>query len=241
MELENTYSSIDENCCENDQLIMNSSSPQEFMMKMSLAGNTMNVDKCVDFLIKRLFNGKTYDNDEKESKFEDSVFRILSKIKKEELVNKYLISKPAYGAIIVDILSWMWSKMSFNSVGFVPKSPKLDKVIGISKVMMKFDKDFIPSLRDKNGNNMMMIFAKILNFDKAASLIHRTGFSSSGCAFDEYVKNRYGCDFFKSFIVDMKCDPYAKNNRGECFANFFSKEFLKEDLGYKEFDLTEED
>ena len=225
-----------------DSFILHSKTPQELTMKFALAGKPVeSMDECVDFLIKRIFNGKTYDNDREEKDFENAVFEILSKIKKEELVNKYLISKSAYGAIIIDILSWMWSKMSFGSVGFVPKSPKLDKVLGISRVMMKFDDDFIPSLRDKDGNNMMMIFAKILKFDQAMRLIHRAGVSNSNSSFDEYVKNRYGCDFFKAFIVDMKCDPYVKNNKGECFANYFSVEFLNRELGYSNFNLTDED
>jgi hypothetical protein len=223
-----------------DSFIIHSKSPQELMMKLMLSGTQISgLDECVDFLIQRLFNGKVYDKDEKEKEFEDAVFGILSKIKKDELVNKYLISKSAYGAVIVDILSWMWSKMSFNSIGFVPSSPKLDKVIGLSKVMMNFDPDFIPSLRDKDGNNMMMIFAKVLNFDQASRLIHRAGVSSSNSSFDEYVKNRYGCSFFRSFIVDMKCDPYIKNSSGECFANFFSAEFLNCDLGYNQFNLKD--
>jgi hypothetical protein len=225
-----------------DSFILHSKTPQELTMKLALAGKPIgNMDECVDFLIKRIFNGKTYDEDKKEKEFEDAVFGILSKIKKDELVNKYLISKPAYGAVIVDILSWMWSKMSFNSVGFVPKSPKLDKVLGLSRVMMKFDEEFIPSLRDKDGNNMLMIFAKILKFDQAMRLISRVGISHTNSAFDEYVKNRYGCDFFRAFIVDMKCDPYIKNNEGKCFADFFSMEFLIADLGYNKFNLTEED
>ena len=43
-------------------------------------------------------------------------------------------------------------------------------------------------------------------------------------------------------ITVMKCDPYIKNSSGECFANFFSVEFLNCDLGYNQFliNLTEE-
>jgi len=235
MEFENTDDSL-------DSFIINSKTPQELMMKFNLAGTPLeNLDQCVEFLITRLFNGKVYDEDDEEKEFENSIFEILSKIKKEELINKYLISKTAYGNVIIDILNWMSSKMSFNSIGFVPKSPKLDKVLGLSKVMMKFDGGFIPSLRDKDGNNILMIFAKTLRFDQAMNLIHRTGFSNSNSAFDEYVENRYGCDFFKSFIVDMRCDPYVKNNLGECFAYFFSKEFLRYNLGYKDFYLTQDE
>jgi hypothetical protein len=222
-------------------------------MKLTLdAMEVESLDGCVDVLVKRVFDSHRK-VDGKSAEVDDALFRILEGIKKDELVDKYLVSKSAYGRIILDALAMMSTRMAFMSPSFCvapdgtvnslgDADGRLAKVIGFSKVLMKFDPEFVPSLRDADGDNMLMIFARVLRFDKVKELISRVGGNlnvptNEVTGFDNFVDGKYGCGFFRSFIVDMKCDPYAKNNDGRCFADYFSFWYLRTSLGYNPYDF----
>lgn len=216
-----------------DTFIMSSSTPSAFMMKMMLAGEKLTtLDECVAFLVSRLFDGMVYDDDRKEEAIEDAIFKILGNIKKGELVNKYLMTKESYASAVLSVLKWMGNKMALGGGYLAYGSVEQNKLLGIFHVLMKFDKKFIPSLRDAHGNNMLMIFANTLGFGKYLKLVRRVSFSTETANLDEYMKTRVGFKFFKAFVVDMKCDPFVKNNDGDCFADFFSYNCLVTELGY---------
>ena len=209
--------------------IVGSSSMTEFMMRMMLGGYAVRgEEEGVDMILSALF-GDDCDGVPSlyEKELEKSAFHLLAHVKNSVC----LLNKGRYGRVMLGFLQYIYQH-TFISLSAVNESvgPYIDRIMKLSEIMAKLDENFIPSLRDGNGNNILMLLVNAFKFEDVMRYIGRVSYSKA--VMDEFLKNQYSLKLFKFFVREMKCDPYEKNNQGRSLASYFSDDFIHGELGF---------
>lgn len=209
--------------------IVGSSSMTEFMMRMMLGGYAVRgEEEGVDMILSALF-GDDCDGVPSlhEKELEKSAFHILSQVKNSEC----LLNKGRYGRVMLGFLQYMYQH-TFISLTAANENvgPYIDRIMKLSGIIAKLDENFIPSLRDGNGNNILMLLADAFKFEDVMKYIGRVSYSK--VIMDEFLKKQYNLILFEFFVHEIKCDPYEKNNQGRSLASYFSDDFIHSELGF---------
>ena len=213
------------------KILENSKSFSEFALKMMLSGEAASEKDCLLTLFKII----AFKHDSSSV----SAIKHLRSASKMERNRSFFLDKQRLGELVRVVLSLLETdSISFFLQIYEPKAKGgtnfthmffMHMFLNYMEIVSDVDDEFIPSLRDSEGNNLPMIFVRALKFTEMMEIMRRT--LCGNTRMEYFFYSNLGSDvFFKFLISKLKCDPYLKNKDGVCFGDFVSTKFLKEKL-----------
>ena len=146
-------------------------------------------------------------------------FKYLHTITDQDVISKYIVNKRVFS----DIMKCLFvddSSVESNASRFF---------LDFARLIYHFDKDFIKSFRNKEGDNLLTLFCRLKRFTQQP----RCYAHNYGSYFDasDYIRGSVLREIFSILIKEMGCNPKDENNRGLSLDAFIHDKALRFDLG----------
>jgi hypothetical protein len=146
-------------------------------------------------------------------------FNYLHTIKDQDVISKYIVSKRVFSDVL---------KCLFDDEHSV-ESNAYQFFLDFIRLVHHFDKDFIKSFHDKEGDNLLTLFCRLKRFKQQP----RCYIPKYGSYFDasDYIMGSNLEELFSILIKKMGCNPREKNNSGLSLEDFIHDKDLRFELG----------
>lgn len=146
-------------------------------------------------------------------------FDYLRTIKDQDVISKYIVNKRVFS----DVLKCLFDEE--HSV----ESNAYQFFLDFIRLIHHFDKDFIKSFHNKEGDNLLTLFCGLKRFKQQP----RCYIPKYGSYFDasDYIRESNLRKLFSILIKKMGCNPREKNNNGLSLEDFIHDKDLRVELG----------
>lgn len=143
----------------------------------------------------------------------------LHTIKDQDVISKYIVNKRVFSEILKCLF------VDDSSVDSKASQFFLD----FARLIHHFDKDFIKSFHNKEGDNLLTLFCRL----KRVTQQIRCYTHKYGTYFDasDYIRESALRKIFSVLIKEMGCNPREKNNRGLSLEILVHDKDLRFELG----------
>lgn len=147
-------------------------------------------------------------------------FKYLHTITDQDVISKYIVNKKVFSGILKCLIDDEHSVES-NTFQFL-----LDFI----RLIHHFDKNFIKSFHNKEGDNLLTLFCRLKRFTQQPRCYipkYRSYFDAS-----DYIRESNLRKLFSILIKEMGCNPREKNNNGLSLEDFIHDTDLRFELGF---------
>ena len=225
---EKSVQSIPGNLTDYDDSILSSETVGELSMKLQVRGVLAGIPEVSGFLAERAMGIAAFPDDD-ETRLVTQIFRILleSKTKKDKILGG-LGTKLMFSTIMLRTLDILSSVVGPNEAVNYEDDMRVMAFVLISMIIHRLDPHFIGGLRDKEGNNPLMVIVRSTRLDVLSSLIERTGYA--GKYVDSIVERDRPLMEAIFGLLSVGCDPNAENDNGKCLGSYLSDEFINSNI-----------